>query len=61
MPAGVGVQGRTRGLPAGIPDGIPVLYVEIMPPAVRRAVVVAVAGEPHELRVFVEAISSRCV
>ncbi len=59
--AAVGVQFGLHRLPAGIPDRIPVLYVDVEALLIRRAVVVAVTGDSAQARVFIKAIAPRRV
>ena len=56
---GIAVQLRFRGLPAGVPDGIAVLDVNMEALLIDRAVVVAVAGQPAQPRVAIEAVAAR--
>ena len=57
-PAFVAVQRRLGGLPAGVPDDVPFLEVEIMPTRVRGNIVVAVAGHAQKPRVLVEGVAA---
>ena len=57
--AGIAVQLRFRGLPAGVPDGIAVFDVNMEALLIDRAVVVAVAGQPAQPRVAIEAVAAR--
>ena len=57
--AGIAVQLRFRGLPAGVPDGIAVFDVNMEALLIDRAVIVAVAGQPAQPRVAIEAVAAR--
>ena len=54
----IGVQLCFGRLPAGIPDGVPVLYIDIFAVAVIGLVVIAVSGDPEELRILIKGIAS---
>lgn len=56
--AGIAVQLRFRGLPAGVPDGIAVFDVNMEALLIDRAVIVAVAGQPAQPRVAIEAVAA---
>ena len=57
--AGIAVQLRFRGLPAGVPDGIAVFDVNMEALLIGRAVIVAVARQSAQPRVAVEAVATR--
>ena len=59
--AGVAVQRGLGGLPAGVPDGIAVLDVDVVAVHVQRGAVVAVAGQAAHPGVAVEAVAARRV
>ena len=59
--AGPGIKLRLCRLPAGIPDGVSVLYVIVASSVVQRAVVVAVSGDAKKLCIFIKGISACCV
>ena len=48
----IAVQLCLGGLPAGVPDGIAVLDIEIVAVAVQRHGIVAVTGQAEQLGVF---------
>ena len=54
----VEVERRLAGLPARVPDGLPVADVEVAPARVRRHAVVAVAREAAELGVAEERVAA---
>jgi hypothetical protein len=56
--AGVRVELCLRRLPAGIPDRIAVLDIEIVTVGILWRIVVAESGEPEKLGVLVEAVTS---
>ena len=57
--AGIAIQLRFRRLPARIPYGIAILDVDVEALLIERAVVVAVARQPAQPRVAVEAVAAR--
>ena len=59
--AAVSIQLRLHGLPARVPDKVPVLDIDVEALLVRGTVVVTVAGDPAQARVFIEAIPPRSV
>ena len=59
--AAVSIQLRLHGLPARVPDKVPVLDIDMEALLVRGTVVVTVAGDPAQARVFIEAIPPRSV
>ena len=56
--AGIAVQLRFRGLPAGIPDSLAVFDINMKPLLVDRAVIIAVAGQTAQPRVAIEAVAA---
>ena len=58
MAALIGIKCGLRRLPARIPDGVPILYIVVASALIERTVVVAVAGETEELRIFIEGVAS---
>ena len=61
MTALVGVKRSLARLPAGVPDSVTVLYVEVTAARIHRHSVVTVAGYTAELGVLAEIISARRV
>lgn len=59
MPARIEIQGRAAGFPAGIPDRIAVLDIEVAASAVHRHTVVAVAQNAAEAGVTAETVAAR--
>ena len=58
MAAGIAVQLRFRGLPAGVPDGIAVLDVVVASVLIERRIVITVTGQTQKFCVLVEAVSA---
>ena len=58
MAALVGVELRLGRLPAGIPEGVAFLNIEVLAVAIERHVIVAVAGEAQKLCILIEGIAS---
>ena len=54
----IGIKCRLCRLPARIPDAVAILYIVVASTLVERTVVVAVAGETEELRIFIEGVAS---
>ena len=57
----VGIKRNFYRLPARVPYAVSILYIVVMSAAVHRTVVITVAGEPHQLRILIKAIASRCI
>ena len=57
--AGITVQLRLHRLPAGIPDLLAVLYIDMKALGIQRTVVVAVARQPAQPRVSVKGVAAR--
>ena len=49
---------RFRGLPAGVPDSLSVFDVYMEALLIGRAVIIAVAGQPTQPRVTIEAVAA---
>ena len=58
MTAGVIVKFGLGRLPAGVPDRITVLNIEIVSVGILWGIVVTESGEPEELGVFIEAVTA---
>ena len=59
--AGVAVQLCLGGLPAGVPDGIAILDVNVVAVHIQRGAVIAVAGQAAHPRIAVKAVAARRV
>ena len=57
--AGVAVQLCLGGLPAGVPDGIAILDVNVVAVHIQRGAVIAVAGQAAHPRIAVKAVAAR--
>ena len=57
----VEVERRLTGLPTRVPYRFAILDVEIAATIVHRYVVVAIAGNPTELGILIEAVTAGCV
>ena len=56
--AGIAVERCSGRLPAGIPDRIAILNIEVMSVRIERRVVVAITCEAEKLGVFIKSVSA---